>query len=445
MARHDWRRERAQAQQLLNDQPELVGDWKRVAVLLLPATASAATLKALQNSLKNWWSRTKGKKPVRKIGSDTEIKVTTTTHTNQYDNDPEAPLVLNAWDPDTNQVMDIEQYCKRYNLPYQNVRSCKLVTHTGTPYYNIAFDETKFFEKDMTEALFTRVIKELTKGYPRRRIAPKEYTTGTLVRLIISDTHIAMETDESGFGLYGGVWNAKELMERKETIVEALADYLGELHIIDLGDLMDGWNAHTVRQQHPLPQNMDNEEAFEVGCRFKVSLVDAVVELGNFHTVKLYNICNDNHSGAFGYVVNHAVKLILEAKYADIKIHNLRKFINHYTWNNHAFIMSHGKDAKHLKFGFPVHLDKKGKDKIEEYIRFEKLEGYQVTFEKGDSHQMLLDYCSASTFDYFNYPALSPSSEWIQTNYTKGRSGFVIMEIHDERKTVTPYWFDWAS
>jgi hypothetical protein len=57
---------------------------------------------------------------------------------------------------------------------------------------------------------------------------------------------------------------------------------------------------------------------------------------------------------------------------------------------------------------------------------------------------MLFDYCSSDEFDYFNFPAFSPSSEWVQTNFKKGRSGFVFFQIDltCNRKVVMPYFFN---
>lgn len=51
------------------------------------------------------------------------------------------PFVLSAWNILTGGLLDINEYCKTYNLPIDDVRSYKLVTHTGVPFYNIQFKE----------------------------------------------------------------------------------------------------------------------------------------------------------------------------------------------------------------------------------------------------------------------------------------------------------------
>ena len=90
-------------------------------------------------------------------------------------------------------------------------------------------------------------------------------------------------------------------------------------------------------------------------------------------------------------------------------------------------------------------LDPRSVEKISQYIRHNnELRGCKyIEFSKGDSHQCLFDMSTSDEFDYFNYPAFSPSSEWVQTNFKKGRSGFVMqnIDIHSDRKNIKPFFF----
>ena len=48
-------------------------------------------------------------------------------------------------------LMDIDEYCEYYNIPRSHARTYKLVTHTGTPYYNIAsnvIDEVPYVSEE---------------------------------------------------------------------------------------------------------------------------------------------------------------------------------------------------------------------------------------------------------------------------------------------------------
>lgn len=57
----------------------------------------------------------------------------TVTDTNQYISE----VSMSAQKRDGS-IMSIEEYCSVYGIPFEHARTYKLVTHTGTPYYNIA-------------------------------------------------------------------------------------------------------------------------------------------------------------------------------------------------------------------------------------------------------------------------------------------------------------------
>lgn len=261
-------------------------------------------------------------------------------------------------------------------------------------------------------------------------------------RLVYSDTHVGMTPNENGYSLYGGIWNEDQLNETLDQIVNHVIINKKSNHLIidDLGDFMDGWDGETVRKGHKLPQNMDNEKAFDVGLSFKVNLIDRLSS--HFDGFSCNNICNDNHSGSFGYVVNSAFKSIMKTRNYVIDVNNIRKFIDHYIVGNNCFILSHGKDGKNLKFGFKPHLETKQIEKIDNYMKENDLYKYIVEFSKGDSHQKLFDESGSDYFNYYNYPAISPSSDWVQTNFKKGMRGFEFFNYYEDgSKSNHPYKF----
>jgi len=270
---------------------------------------------------------------------------------------------------------------------------------------------------------------------------------GLFDRLVYTDVHIGMNVNPDGYSLYGGKWDEHEIEERLTMIVSHVVNNKKSetLYIDELGDFMDGWDAQTVRKGHELPQNMDNQKAYDVGVSFKISMIDELVK--HYKNIICNNICNDNHAGAFGYVVNSAFKTIIELKYSNVKVNNLRKFINHYSFGNYTFILTHGKDAKNLKFGFKAKLDIVAMEKIDNYIKEHYLykENVVIEFSKGDSHQYVFDNSTSQTYSYCSYPALSPSSEWVQTNFKKGISGFVFFNFYEDRKVLQEYFFKWKN
>lgn len=267
-------------------------------------------------------------------------------------------------------------------------------------------------------------------------------STALFDRLVITDIHIGMDVNKDGYALYDGEWNEKVLFERLSKVVShTLFNKKSNVLIIqDLGDYVDGWDGETTRGGHKLPQNMDNQEMFDVGLKFKIALVDNLMP--HFDKIQFVNICNDNHAGAFGYIVNSAFKAYIELKYPNnIEVINQRKFIDHYIVKNRCFILTHGKDDKSLKFGFKPVLDSPQIEKIKNYIDEYKLYQYQIEFSKGDSHQLMFDFTSSTAFEYQNFGAFSLPSDWVKTNFKNTLSCFTHFNYFENQKGINNYIF----
>jgi len=386
--------------------------------------------------------------------SPVKVDVSSTTSSNSYNKKKSGSatqsFVLSAWNQDTGLMMDIDEYCVHYNLPRKDIDSYKLVSHTGTPFYNIVFKEniSDLFSVEFEEVINSAVSSHIAPVKIKKKVT--KLGEDLVDRLVYSDVHVGMCVNANGFNMYGGKWDENELMERCNIMVESVLSCKtsGELYIDDLGDFLDGWNAETTRGSHKLPQNMDNEKAFKVGLKFKMHLIDRLVPF--FDTIISRNICDDNHAGSFAFLLNYAYKQIIKHKYNNsVQVVNQRRFIDHYVVGDHAIVTSHGKDSTNMKFGFKPHLDSKQIEKVDQYLKSEDVykKSKYIRFCKGDSHQALFDMSGSDDFDYFNYPAFSPSSNWVQTNFKKGRSGFVIEHFNkfNEGTSIDPFWFKWKK
>jgi hypothetical protein len=271
-------------------------------------------------------------------------------------------------------------------------------------------------------------------------------TSETFDRLVWTDVHVGMDASRKGLALYATDWNEKVLTSRIEEMIRfVLANKKSDLLIIDeLGDFMDGWDGETTRKGHKLPQNMTNEEAFDAGLNAKMLLINTLAS--HYNHIICNNICEDNHSGSFGYVLNSAFKSVTDCVHPNVVINNHQKFINWYNVGKHTFVITHGKDSRNLKFGFKPQIDCRSIEKIDQFLKNNGIYKHAefIEFSKGDSHQALFDMCSSDDFYYFNYPAFSPSSEWVQTNFKKGRSGFVfqVIEKNSNNRSIHPYYFN---
>ena len=328
------------------------------------------------------------------------------------------------------------------NTPYMWLKSKEASAFVRNPNY-LEPEQATF--KDLEDTIIKKIDKTIKKGLKPVKRLEISFDKSLIDVCVITDIHIGMNPNPNGFSLYGGKWDREELFERADLLIKHIISTKrsNSLVIFDLGDLQDGWDGYTVRKQHKLPQNMTNEEAFDCGFDFKVFIIQ---ELKNvYDKIEFVNIVDDNHSGSFAYVTNKAVKSYIEATTPNVSFKIQRKFIDHHIYGNKCFISTHGKDGVNLKFGFKPILDSKQVEKIENYISEYNLYQYDIYFIKGDSHQDLFDNSTSQRFKYWNFPAFSPSSNWVQTNFKKGVSGFYSINFRNNTYRLNPYYFKWKS
>ena len=346
------------------------------------------------------------------------------------------------FDKDGEIVSSVEKLqSKPIDIP-ENFEVIKVSTSKTTGQQWVQYAAKKETPSEVVESFdFAKIIKKYIK--PLKQKVKKSYNgKKDFDCLTITDVHVGMNTDSDNNTMYQSPWNKEELFKSADIIIEKTLEEQESnvLYIDELGDLLDGFNAQTTRGGHSLPQNMTNEQSFDNALEFRLRVMHGLIN--NYKEIHFNNICNDNHAGAFGYFVNQAFKQVAELQYKNVTVTNHRKFINHYYVGDICFIISHGKDDKSLKFGFKPVLDLKGGEKIDQYCKQNGIykNAELVIFKKGDSHQALFDMCSSDDFFYFNYPALSPSSNWIKNNFKLGRRGFVNESFNGLKNYLKPHF-----
>ena len=377
---------------------------------------------------------------LKELGVTNESK----SDSNNYSNDKEKePKGFTAIGPD-GKLMSMEKYCDHYGLDFLKIRSYKLISHSGIPFYNIVF----YSPEEETVIDISSNLEEVVKKYISRVPTPSVSFKKSkwFDRVVYTDTHIGMNVNgKDGDSLYEGKWDKEELLNRLALMVSHIKNNQrsNTLVVDDLGDFLDGLGGQTTRKGHELPQNMNDKEVFDLALEFKIRLVDSLVY--DYEKIVCNNITNDNHSGVFSYFVSSAVKQILEAKYpGKVEVNSIKKFMHHYSIGKHTFVISHGKDIGEQKFGFKPKLDAIQAEKIDQYCKENRLyNGNFIEFSKGDSHQAIYDDTTSNDFSYYNYPAFSPPSNWVKTNFKNSKSGFNFFNVDEESniKISIPYWF----
>ena len=338
-----------------------------------------------------------------------------------------------------NRNLGILEACRNVGVQPENTPMLWLKTkHESVRVTNPLFKTPE--QKAIEDIDFLSIFKD--KVGPITIEHKKDFDISIFDRAVYTDVHIGMDVNKDGYSLYDGAWNESEIFKRLEVFVNEIvkSQKSQTLFLNDLGDFMDGFDGFTTRGGHALPQNMDNQKAFDIGLKFKIAMIDELIKY--YSEIIVVNICNDNHAGSFGYIVNSAFKTYIELKYPNnVKVTNQRKFIDHYIVENRCFILTHGKDDKSLKFGFKAQIDAQQIEKIKNYIDEYKLHGYDIEFGKGDSHQLIFDLTSSTAFEYQNFGAFSPPSDWVKTNFKNTKSSFTIFNYYDKQKTINNYIF----
>jgi len=109
-----------------------------------------------------------------------DLENETETETNQYTTSPLSAL------KEDGKIMSIQEYCEFYNIPFEQVRTFKLVTHTGKgAYYNIA---SNAIEGDGFKAFYEQMLKDIA-DIPNK---PKTIGRADIKDIKKDDEHLLM-------------------------------------------------------------------------------------------------------------------------------------------------------------------------------------------------------------------------------------------------------------
>jgi hypothetical protein len=146
---------------------------------------------------------------------------------------------------------------------------------------------------------------------------------------------------------------------------------------------------------------------------------------------------DSNHGGDLDWMMFISTGLALNKNVPKVKVDIGSKFIEHFSINDHTFILCHGKDSKNLKKGLPKVLDKKTEIYIKSYIDAKNIRSKFVHFIKGDLHQAATEY--SNFFRYKNVLSMFGSSDWVQTNFMSNTKGVSFDILNTKTNTITEH------
>ena len=333
----------------------------------------------------------------------------------------------------------IEQYCEANGIPVSKVDG---YWHKGEYNgVNMSVRISEDSESPLTTEDIQDTVREILSDYKPLEVRSNDIAFESALKVVLSDIHVGLDPNPNGKSLFSYEYNAdifnKNLNSVYDSIIQEYRENgTFELFVLDdLGDGLDGWNGQTTRGGHQLDQNMDNKVAFDTYVKGKYHLIRRILESGVAKKYVIRSISNCNHSGDFGWIANKTVQYMIECSGAkNVEFALLEKFMEHFVWGDHCFILTHGKDNKHMKRGLPLVLNDRTINFINDYIDHYNIRSKYVHVEKGDLHQV--GYQRTRKFDYRNYMTFAPPSAWVQHNFGDSYSGYSVQIVPKYSNTI---------
>jgi len=301
-------------------------------------------------------------------------------------------------------------------------------------YWWLKWENASIFIRNPKEAEnLLESVREIIEWHDFR---PIEYTAPTednkkAIKVTISDAHVGLNPNPDNNGLFTYEYNWELFSQHMDSVYEKIQSYryfygvFDLLLLQDLWDPLDWWNGETTRWWHKLDQNMTNEIAFKTYVRANINLIENIIRWGIAKKIIVRNVLNDNHSGDFARIAAFTISEVITRLYWDIiEFQSMNRFMQHYIYWDHCFVITHWKDEKHMMKWLPFTLNDKAINFINQYLDHYGINSKHIHIEKWDLHR--LGYERNVRFDYRNYMSFAPWSAWVAHNFGDTYSGYSI-------------------
>lgn len=270
---------------------------------------------------------------------DADLTNGTITDTNQYSNIP----TLSAVKPDGS-IMTIKEYCEFYKIPFEDVRTYKLVTHTGKgAYYNIASNTVsgEGFQK-FYDQLLEEIAKIPGKPVAIHRELPKD--EGHLLVIDPCDLHIGKLADSFETG---EDYNSQIAVQRAKEGVRGVLDKargfsIDKILFIGGNDIL---HIDTPKRTTTsgTPQDTDGMwySNFLIAKELYIDILKELLEVADVHFV--FN--PSNHDWTHGFFLAD----VIQTYFKDCSNITFDCSINHrkyFTYHSNLIGSTHGDSAK---------------------------------------------------------------------------------------------------
>lgn len=303
---------------------------------------------------------------------------------------------------------------------------------------DVRYNVKDFYTSDQLKEKLKELMPDLK---PVRIQRDHLYVDDQALIVLITDDHVGAVNTTNLF-------NSPELTyrERLDLVMEEilmLHKGFDEVHVISLGDQMNGWNSQTTRGGHEV-KSTSNKDQFDEYTGARVEFYDNLFASGISQNYFVHDVENSNHTGnGFSYMANQFLDMYLKAKYPQVERRSYHEAVGYFEYGNHVIMLGHGKDEKYQKRPLPAVLDAKTDLFLYDYLSTQRFcpVDMNVTFYKGDLHQHGIQMGKFGR--YVNVPALSGASDYGDVNFGSTRGG-ALLEVLDKtsyRISSQVIWF----
>ena len=276
---------------------------------------------------------------------DEDLSNNTDTNTNQYLSTNKGLSALK----DNGQIMSIDEYCACYGIPREHVRTYKLVTHTGVPYYNVASSNVEsnieeLFNEDFVNNLISKMINHSPNYVNQLVLKHTESEDESAMVIDCADIHIgklamAYETGED----YNLEIATQRVLEGFHGILNKAKNFDIKKIVLVIGnDVLHIDNAKSSTTSGTFQDSCTSlPNAFNVALDLYVKLLDSVVS--EYEIEVIYNPSNHDYMSGWMLARN------LETWYRNAKNVSFDTTMRHRKYHQYGVNMictSHGDGAK---------------------------------------------------------------------------------------------------
>lgn len=285
-------------------------------------------------------------------------------------------------------------------------------------------------------------LRELMPAFTPVKIARKSLVPEDQALIIlITDDHVGAINTTNVFPTVD--LSYKERLLHIIAEAELLGKTFDQVHVISLGDQMNGWNSQTTRGGHEV-KSTSNREQFDEYTEARVAFYNELFMSGLSKDYFIHDVENSNHTGnGFSYMANQFLNMYLQAKFPEVTQTSYHEIIGGFEYGNHVILVGHGKDEKFMKKPMPAVLDAKTDLFLYDYLSSQRYcpIDMNVTFYKGDLHQHGIQMGKFGR--YVNVPSLAGNSDYGDVNFgnTKGGALLEVLDRTSYRISSQPIWF----